>query len=120
VRVASATPTAPADSQPQSTQSEGFFSSLAHKMGFGSAAADATASATQPAPTKPKTTTEAKAKVSAPKADTKQASAHPAKPASADAATPAPAQATGQDNVVAGAQPVLSANSFENRFSAAK
>jgi murein L,D-transpeptidase YafK len=120
VRVASATPTAPADSQPQSTQSEGFFSSLAHKMGFGSAAADATATATQPAPTKPKATSEAKAKVSAPKADTKQASAHAAKPASADAATPAPAQATGQDNVVAGAQPVLSANSFENRFSAAK
>jgi hypothetical protein len=35
-------------------------------------------------------------------------------------AAPAPAAAATQDSQVAGSQPVLSANSFESRFSAAK
>jgi len=130
VRVAAATPS---DSQPQSTQSqsmqsEGFFSSLAQKMGFGSAAADTTASAAQPAPAKPKVADAKPArseasKAAAAKADTKQASAHPAlKPTASEsaAAAPVPAVAQSQDNLVSGAQPVLSANSFESRYSAMK
>jgi len=124
VRVAAATSS---DSQPQSAPSEGFFSSLAQRMGFGGATADTTASATQPAPaTKPKAT-EAKpprseaSKTSTAKADTKQAPAHPAlKPTATETVAAAPAPAPSQDNLVAGAQPVLSANSFESRFSAAK
>jgi hypothetical protein len=120
VRVAAASPP---DNQPQSTQSEGFFSSLAQKMGFGSAAAGTTASAAQPASAKPKVT-DAKprseaSKTSAAKADTKQASAHPtSKPTETAAAAPAPAPSQG--NLVAGAQPVLSTNSFESRYSAMK
>jgi murein L,D-transpeptidase YafK len=129
VRVAAASPSdsQPQSAQSQSAQSEGFFSSLAQKMGFGSAAADATASAAQPASAKPKVA-EAKprseaSKAAAAKADTKQASAHPAmKPAATEtaAAAPVPAPAQSQDNLVTGAQPVLSANSFESRYSAMK
>jgi murein L,D-transpeptidase YafK len=126
VRVAAATSGAPSEGPSQNPQSEGFFSNLAHKMGFGSAAADTTASAPQPAAAKPKAT-EAKPR-SIPKtdtkADTKQAAAHtPAKPAANDTAMAAPAPAPAEaahDNQVAGSQPVLSANSFESRFSAAK
>jgi len=124
VRVAAATSS---DSQPQSAPSEGFFSNLAHRMGIGSAAADTTASATQPAPAAKPKATEAKpprseaSKTSTAKADTKQAPAHPAlKPTATEAVAAAPAPAPSQDNLVAGAQPVLSANSFESRFSAAK
>ena len=115
----------------QNTQSEGFFSSLARKVGLGGAT-DTTATASQPAPARPKIA-EAKpqrpdastAKTSAPKADTKQAAAHPpSKPTAADtaAAAPAPAQtaAPAAPSLVAGAQPIVSANSFESRFSAAK
>jgi murein L,D-transpeptidase YafK len=125
VRVATATSGAPSEGASQNAQSEGFFSSLAHKMGFGSAAADTTASAPQPAAAKPKAT-EAKprpAPKTDTKADTRQAAAHtPPKPAASDTAmaAPAPAAAATQDSQVAGSQPVLSANSFESRFSAAK
>jgi murein L,D-transpeptidase YafK len=125
VRVATATSGTPSESQSQNAQSEGFFSSLAHKMGFGSAAAETTASAPQPGAAKSKAA-DAKPRA-APKADTKadskQAAAHtPSKPAANDTAmaAPAPAPAAAQDNQVAGSQPVLSANSFESRFSAAK
>ena len=60
-------------------------------------------------------------KPAAPKAsETKQAAVRPPmKPASADAAAllaPPPAN----DGLVAGAQPIVQANSFESRFSAAK
>jgi murein L,D-transpeptidase YafK len=121
-RVASAAP-----------QSEGFFSSLARRVGLGSSA-DTTASA-QPIPAKPKVIeakrnepprSEAaapKAVASAPKAaDTKQASAQPPlKPSVSDspaaAAFAAPAK---KDDVVAGAAPIVPANSFESRFSAFK
>jgi murein L,D-transpeptidase YafK len=125
VRVATATSGTPSEGPSQNAQSEGFFSSLAHKMGFGSAAADTTASAPQPAAAKPKAA-EAKprpAPKTDTKADTKQAAAHPpARSAANDTAmaAPAPAPAAAQDNQVAGSQPVLSANSFESRFSAAK
>ena len=113
-RVATAAPAA------QGGESEGFFSSLARKVGLGgSAAADTTATTTQPAaPAKPKV---AGVKPKPVKTETRQASAKPAlKPAvmtytAAD--TPAPAAST---SLVAGAQPVVSANSFESRFSASK
>ena len=74
-RVATAAPAA------QSGESEGFFSSLARKVGLGgNAAADTTATTTQPtAPAKPKV---ADVKPKPAKTDTKQASAKPAlKPA---------------------------------------
>src|SRR3984885_8179070 len=124
-RVASAAPAAQSVAPAQSGESEGFFSSLARKVGLGgSAAADATGTTTpQPTPTpaKPKV---ADAKPKPAKTDTKQASAKPAlKPAVTDTAadTPAPAAAPAASNsLVAGAQPVVSANSFESRFSAGK
>jgi murein L,D-transpeptidase YafK len=120
-RVASAAPT---------TQSDGFFSSLARKVGLGGAAADTTATAAPPVPAKPKVA-EAKRneptprpeasipKVAAPKADTKQAAARPLlKPTVTDATAAEPASS--KDSLVAGAQPIVSANSFESRFSAVK
>jgi hypothetical protein len=113
-RVASAAP----------AQSDGFFSSLARKVGLGGGS-DTTASA-PPVPAKPKVIEakrnepprpEAKATASAPKSvDTKQAAASkpPLKPSISDAPAPAaPAQ-------VAGSQPVLPANSFDSRFGAIK
>jgi hypothetical protein len=134
---ASAPPTRVA-SAAQNTQSDGLFSNLARKMGLGGAA-DTTATA-QPVPTKPKVieakrnepTPRPEASVpkiaAAPKAtdtkaaDTKQASARPPlKPSVSDtpavASAPAPAA---KDGLVAGSQPIVQANSFESRFSAAK
>jgi hypothetical protein len=127
-RVASAAPT---------TQSEGFFSSLARKVGIGGAAADTTASA-QPTPAKPKVT-EAKRNeppprpegaspktAAAPKVpETKQAAAAkpPLKPSIADTAAATPPLVKdnpAKDNQVAGSAPVVQANSFESRFSASK
>ena len=128
-RVASAVPTAQ-NTQSQNTQSEGFFSSLARKVGLGGTA-DTTATATPPpAPAKPKVA-DAKPprpeasvpKGAAPKADTKQAAATrpPLKPTVTDtAAASSPAPAPTAPSVVAGAQPIVSANSFESRFSAVK
>ena len=120
-RVASAVPSAP---------SEGFFSSLARKVGLGGAA-DTTASA-PPIPAKPKVIetkrneppapdASASKAAAAPKApDTKQAAPRPPlkpSPSEAPAAAPAPAA---KDGLVAGSQPIVSANSFESRFSAVK
>jgi murein L,D-transpeptidase YafK len=134
---ASAPPTRVA-SAAQNTQSDGLFSNLARKMGLGGSA-DTTATA-QPVPTKPKVieakrnepTARPEASVpkaaAAPKAadtkaaDTKQASARPPlKPSVSDtpAAALAPAPAA-KDGLVAGSQPIVQANSFESRFSAAK
>jgi murein L,D-transpeptidase YafK len=120
-RVASAAPNA---------QSDGFFSSLARKVGLGGAAADTTATA-QPIPAKPKVI-EAKRndapprpeasipKAATPKAaETRQAAAKPPlKPSLSDA--PAAAAPPAKDGQVAGSQPIVQANSFESRFSAAK
>jgi murein L,D-transpeptidase YafK len=119
-RVAAVAPAA------QNSDSGGFFSSLARKVGLGNASADTTASAPQQtAPAKPKIA-DAKSHPEASKpskGETKQASAAkpPLKPTGSDtaAATPA-APAASQNNLVAGAQPVVSANSFDSRFSAAK
>jgi murein L,D-transpeptidase YafK len=102
-------------------QSGGFFSNLARKVGLGGAAADTTASASPPpqqsAPTKPKT---ADARHPA-KPDTKQAATKPAlKPSVTDTSSTAAAAPAAQSSVVAGAQPIMSSNSFDNRFSAVK
>jgi hypothetical protein len=118
-RVASAAPNA---------QSDGFFSSLARKVGIGGAP-DTTATA-QPIPAKPKVV-EAKRneppprpeasipKTAAPKADTKQAAARPLlKPSLSD--TPAAAAPAAKEAQVAGSQPIVPANSFDSRFSAVK
>jgi hypothetical protein len=122
-RVASAAPNA---------QSEGFFSSLARRVGLGGSA-DTTASA-QPIPAKPKVIeakrnepprSEAsvpKAAAAAPKAtDTKQAAAQPpVKPSVSDSQAAAAFAAPGKDGVVVGSAPIVPANSFESRFSAFK
>jgi hypothetical protein len=108
-----------------STQSEGFFSSLARKVGLGGTA-DATASAQpMPIPAKPKVV-EAKPprpEASIPRApkasETKQAVARPPlKPSLSDSTAAAPPPA--KDTLVAGSQPIVPANSFESRFSAVK
>jgi murein L,D-transpeptidase YafK len=129
-RVASAAPAA-APSAP-AAQSDGFFSSLARKVGLtGAVAADTTASAQPaPAPAKPKVIdarrNEApRPEASTPKgatpkaAETRQAAAKPPlKPTLSDAAdAPAPPAKDGQ---VAGSAAIVQANSFESRFSAAK
>jgi hypothetical protein len=127
-RVASAVPNA---------QSDGFFSSLARKVGLGGA--DTTATAQPPIPAKPKVI-EAKRnpppprqETAAPKADpkpstpaaseTKQVAAArpPLKPSPSDTpAPPAAAAPAPRDGQVAGSQPILPPNSFDNRFSAFK
>ncbi|QWG18187.1 murein L,D-transpeptidase [Bradyrhizobium sediminis] len=115
-RVASAAP---------NDKSEGFFSSLARKVGLGGAA-DTTATA-QPVPAKPKVIEAKRHEAAAPKAapapkpaDTKQAAAKPAlKPSLSDAAAAVPAPAA-KDAQVAGSQPIVPANSFDSRFSAVK
>jgi hypothetical protein len=122
-RVASAAPTAAAP------PSESFFSSLARKVGLGGSTADATASATQPAAAKPKVeakrneTTVPKTAAAAKPAETKQATVRQVLKPSVSDAPAAPAAAPAQpakDGLVAGAQPIVSSNSFDSRFSAAK
>jgi hypothetical protein len=113
-------------------QSDGFFSNLARKVGFGGAA-DTTASAPPPTAPAAKPKVEAKRndhprpegsipKTTAPKAETKQAARPALKPSVTDTAASAPAQppAPAASSQVAGSQPIVSANSFESRFSAAK
>ena len=117
---ASTTPTRVATAQP--AEQPGFFSSLARKVGIG-ATADATPAASAPPPPAPKPKL-ADAKPQsvvrvAPKAEPKQAVAKPAlKPSVSDTAA-APA-ATSKDTQVAGSAPIVSPNSFDNRFSAVK
>jgi len=124
-RVAAASPT-----QQPAQESEGWFSSLARKVGLGGS--DTTASAPPPA-AKPKAESKpaanpsiARATAAAPKQpEPKQAAAKPAAPppkpsvseAPAQAAAPAPAA---KDATIAGAQPALPSNSFESRFGAMK
>jgi hypothetical protein len=122
-KYASAAPAQQAAPAPQ--QSDGFFSSLARKVGIGGATADTTAS-TQPAqePAAKPSKTAAKPKAAKP-AETKTAESKrpPLKPSVTDApatANAAPAAAPQQGSVVAGAQPIMQSNSFDNRFSAAK
>src|SRR5665213_185760 len=115
-RVASAAPAAQSD--------EGFFSSLARKVGLSTS--DTTASAPPPVAAKPKVVARRnvppRPEGSIPKAtrsETRQASARPAlKPTLTDSKPAAAPPAN--DAVVAGSQPIVQANSFESRFSAAK
>jgi hypothetical protein len=116
VAVASAAPNA---------ESEGFFSNLARKVGFGTAETTATATpAPQPAPTKPKTgdhrplRPQGAVPKNAARTETKQAARPALKPSVTDDAAAAPAPAS--SGMVAGAQPIVQTNSFDNRFSAAK
>jgi murein L,D-transpeptidase YafK len=129
--VAAPAQTRVASASPSSEKSEGFFASLARKVGI--ATADTTASAAPPpAPAKPKVA-EAKPLPKAFKpAEAKQATAAEPKPAVAAAAraslkpsvSEAPAaadpNAAPQNTLLAGAQPMVSSNSFESRFSAMK
>jgi hypothetical protein len=111
-RVASAAPTA---------QSDGFFSSLARKVGIGgSADAAPPAAPPPPAAAKPKAVAAKPQSVVrvAPKPETRQAAAKPAlKPSVTDAPAAAPAAASTQ---VAGSAPIVSSNSFDSRFGAVK
>ncbi len=120
-RVASAAP---------ASQSDGFFSSLARKVGLGGTA-DATATVQPmpaPAPVKPKETRPPRPDASIPKAsapkpaETRQATAPPAlKPSVSDTPAAAPATPAPVANaLVAGSQPIVPANSFDSRFSAVK
>jgi murein L,D-transpeptidase YafK len=127
-RVAAATP---AQREPQS---EGFFSSLARKVGLGGS--DTTASAPPPARPKAESKPSSIVRAPAPKhvepkhaepkhAEPKQAAARPAapalKPSVSDAPAAAPAAAVpAQPATIVGAQPALPSNSFESRFSAMK
>jgi hypothetical protein len=123
-RVASA---APATQSTQSTtQSDGFFSNLARKIGLsGGTAADA-ASTPPPAPAKPKTA-EAKRAEQPPKAaaskpvETKQAATRPPFKPSVTDSPPATAEAPApKDTMVAGSQPIVQPNTFDSRFGAMK
>ena len=120
-RVAAAAPA----SQPQS---EGFFSSLARKVGIGGATADTTATTTPPPPqpaAKPKLA-EAKPRPKAFKpveskpTEVRQAARPPLKPSVTGAPATAAAAAPPKNDLVAGAQPIVQSNSFDSRFSAMK
>jgi murein L,D-transpeptidase YafK len=104
-------------------KSDGFFSSLARKVGLGSADTTATTKPA-PAPAKPKVietkrhepprheASLPKAAAAAPKpADSKP----PLKPSLSDTSAPA-----AKDALVAGSQPIVPANSFDSRFSAVR
>ena len=111
-------PTTQVASVTPSSSSDGFFSSLARKVGFGSTETTASAPPPPVAPAKKETR-----RVEKPKpAETRQAATKPAlKPTVTDnppvqAAAPAPAAS--QTSVVAGAQPIMPANSFSSRFGA--
>jgi murein L,D-transpeptidase YafK len=104
-------------------QNDGFFSSLARKVGLGGAA-DATASTPPSKPKAPEakrtepSRPETAAKTAAPKPDAKHAAASsrpPLKPSVSDASAPA-----AKDNQVAGSAPIVSPNSFDSRFGAVK
>jgi murein L,D-transpeptidase YafK len=107
-------------------QDEGFFASLARKVGIGGSA-DTTASTPPPAPAAKK---EAKPlpKAFKPAAETRQADNKPAakpslKPSVSDekpAVAATPAATPPKDNLVAGATPIVQSNSFDSRFSAMK
>jgi hypothetical protein len=121
-------PTRVANAAPNA-QSDGFFSSLARKVGIGGSA-DATASTPPPAPPAKPKAIEAKRtepsrpeatapKASAPKAEPKQAASRPLlKPSVTD--TAAAAAPTTKDSQVAGSAPIVSSNSFDSRFGAMK
>jgi murein L,D-transpeptidase YafK len=103
-------------------KSDGFFSSLARKVGLSSADTTSTAVPARPKVIEAKDTPRPSAAVpkpAAPKpADTRVAAAvrPPFKPTVSDPAAAPPAK----DAAIAGAQPIVPASSFESRFSAVK
>lgn len=104
VRVASA---------PSSSSEGGFFSSLARKIGIGGNS-DTTATTPPPAPAKQAAAPLAKAKPVVPAAKPSA----PAKPTeSRVAAKPQPSEPKERDTAIAGAQPVVSSNAFDSRWS---
>jgi hypothetical protein len=129
-------PTRVANAAP-AEQKDGWFSSLARKVGLGSAA-DATASTP---PSKPRAA-EAKRseppRAEAPKhveakhvdtkhiearhADTRQAAASrpPLKPSVSEAPAPAARENLVKENLVSGSAPIVSSNSFDSRFGATR
>ncbi|WP_454623975.1 L,D-transpeptidase family protein [Bradyrhizobium cenepequi] len=131
-RVASAAP-----ATPSGQQSEGFFSSLARKVGIG-ATADANAAATSvpsAAAAKPRAVETKTAEIKPPSvvrvapkpaenkpAETRLAAAKPAlKPTVTDApATSTAAAPAVKDAQLAGSQPIVQPNSFDSRFGAMK
>jgi murein L,D-transpeptidase YafK len=121
-RVASAAPNA----QSPNAQSDGFFSSLARKVGLGGTA-DAT-QASAPPPAKPKVIEAKRTETPRPEsvvrvkpADAKQAAARPPlKPSVTDTAAAAAAAPAARDTLVAGSQPIVQSNSFDSRFGAVK
>jgi hypothetical protein len=121
-RVASAAP---------SQQEDGFFSSLARKVGLGGADTTATTGPATPAPAaKPKTVVakrndapprpEASIPKGKPEATKQAAVRPPLKPTVSDSPAAATAAPPANGGVVAGSQPIVQANSFESRFSAVK
>jgi murein L,D-transpeptidase YafK len=107
-------------SSSSSAQSDGFFAGLAHKMGLGGAAADTTATTLPPPASAPARSKTAEAKPKVKPAETKQA-ANPPKPSTGDNQPASNSSAaSAQDAIVAGAQPIVSSNSFDSRFSAMK
>jgi hypothetical protein len=149
-RVAASAPASDVSSSSQSSgpQSGGFFANLVRKVGIG-AASDTTASTASAAsaPAKPKLAevkrsepprpdvwtpkTAAAKPVEAKSAETKPVDMKPEPKQFATATRPAlkpslsdapadPGAAPARDTLVAGAQPIVSSNSFESRFSAAK
>ncbi len=127
-KVASATP-----ATKSGEQSDGFFSSIARKVGIG-ATADANAAATSVPPSAPAAAAKPKAETRAaetkpsvvrvaPKPETKLAAAKPAlKPTVTDAPATSPAAAApaAKDAQLAGSQPIVHSNSFDSRFGAMK
>jgi murein L,D-transpeptidase YafK len=124
-KLAAATP-AQAAPQADAAQSDGFFSSLARKVGLGGATADTTATTTPPpaSDAKPKTAAKPLPKAVKPtETKTAESKRPPLKPSVTDTsatASAAPAAAPQQSNLVAGGTPIVQSNSFDNRFSAAK
>jgi murein L,D-transpeptidase YafK len=125
VAVAAPPPSAPATrvaSVVPNAQSDGFFANLARRVGFGSSDTTAsTAPPPPPAPAKPKAEARRSARPAEAKLhETRQAAAKPAlKPSMTDTPpvrTAAPAATPGA--MVAGAQPIVPANSFDSRFGA--
>jgi len=103
-----------------SAKSEGFFSSLARRIGIGGSS-DTTASALPPQPRviEAKSTTPKPAPIPAPAPVTRPVEPKPAATAQAKPA-PQPDQptTTAANGTMSGAQPIVSGNSFDSRFSA--
>jgi hypothetical protein len=115
-----AAPTRVANAAP-AAQDEGWFSSLARKVGLGGSA-DATASTPPSKPKAPEAKQAARPeapKAAAPKPEAKQAASRPPlKPSVSD--TPAAAAPAAKDSQVSGSAPIVSTNSFDSRFGAVK